>query len=61
VQIAGAIGVAGSGTAYLSLASSPGVGEATDAFAVVTGALALVALLATVMAAGSTRLPRDSS
>ena len=50
--IAGAVGVAASGTAYLSLASD---GAATHAFAVVTAAFAAIAVLAALLAHGATR------
>jgi MFS family permease len=50
--IAGAVGVAASGTAYLSLASH---GAATHAFAVVTAAFAAIAVLAALLAHGATR------
>jgi hypothetical protein len=52
MQIAGAIGVAAFGTAYLNLASD---GAATHAFAVVTAAFAAIALLAALLAHGATR------
>jgi MFS family permease len=52
MQIAGAIGIAAFGTAYLSLASD---GAATHAFAVVTGAFAGIAVLAALLAHGATR------
>jgi MFS family permease len=51
-QIAGAIGLAGSGTAYLSLASG---GSATHAFAIVTAGFAAIAGLAALLAHGATR------
>jgi MFS family permease len=47
MQVAGAVGVAAFGSAYLSMA---GAGDAGHAFAVVTGGFALVALLAAAMA-----------
>jgi MFS family permease len=50
LQIAGAIGVATFGTAYLGLADGHGAAAATDAFALVTAAFAATALLALVMA-----------
>jgi len=50
--IAGAVGVAASGTAYLSLASG---GAATHAFAVVTVAFAGLAVVAALLAHGATR------
>jgi predicted MFS family arabinose efflux permease len=46
MQVAGAVGVAAFGSAYLSMAS----GNASHAFAVVTAGLAFVALLAAAMA-----------
>jgi hypothetical protein len=52
MQIAGALGVAAFGTAYLGLASD---GAITHAFAVVTAAFAALALLAAALAAGATR------
>ena len=48
--IAGAIGIAASGTVYLSLASD---GAATHAFAVVTAAFAAIAVLAALLAHGA--------
>jgi hypothetical protein len=50
--IAGAIGIAAFGTAYLSLAST---GSATHAFAVVTAGFAVIAVLAVLLAHGATR------
>jgi hypothetical protein len=50
--IAGAIGIAAFGTAYLSLAST---GSATHAFAVVTAGFAVIAVLAALLAHGATR------
>jgi hypothetical protein len=52
MQIAGAVGVAAFGSAYLSLASEAG---ATHAFAVVTAAFAAIAALAALLAHGATR------
>jgi predicted MFS family arabinose efflux permease len=52
MQIAGALGVAAFGTAYLSLASD---GAATHAFAVVTAGFAVIAALAALLAHGATR------
>jgi MFS family permease len=46
LQVAGAVGVAAFGTAYLGLLSAPGAAPATDAFAVVTMGFALTALCA---------------
>jgi hypothetical protein len=54
MQIAGALGIAAFGTAYLGLASG---GSATHAFAVVTAAFATVAGLAALLANGATRGP----
>jgi hypothetical protein len=47
MQVAGAVGVAAFGSAYLSMA---GAGDAAHAFAVVTAGFAVVALLAAAMA-----------
>jgi MFS family permease len=52
MQIAGAVGVAAFGSAYLSLASEAG---ATHAFAVVTAAFAAIAAIAALLAHGATR------
>jgi hypothetical protein len=52
--IAGAIAIAGFGTAYLSLASG---GSATHAFAIVTAGFAAIAGLAALLAHGATRRP----
>jgi hypothetical protein len=50
LQVAGALGVAAFGTAYLGLLSGPGAATATHAFAVVTAGLALTALAASGVA-----------
>jgi MFS family permease len=55
LQVAGAIGVATFGTAYLGLVSAPGPASATHAFAVVTAGFALVALVAAAAAYRATR------
>jgi MFS family permease len=52
MQIAGAVGVAAFGSAYLGLASDAG---ATHAFAVVTAAFAAIAVLAALLAHGAIR------
>jgi hypothetical protein len=52
MQIAGALGIAAFGTAYLGLASD---GAANHAFAVVTAAFAAQAALAAALAARATR------
>jgi hypothetical protein len=52
--IAGAIAIAGFGTAYLSLAAG---GSATHAFAIVTAGFAAIAGLAALLAHGATRRP----
>jgi len=49
-QIAGSIGVAAFGTLYLSQDSRPGELSASHAFGMVTGAFALMALVAAVTA-----------
>lgn len=54
MTIAGAVAIAGFGTAYLSLASG---GSATHAFAVVTAGFAAIAGLAALLAHGATRRP----
>ena len=54
MTIAGAIAIAGFGTAYLSLASG---GSATHAFAIVTAGFAAIAGLAALLAHGATRRP----
>jgi hypothetical protein len=46
LQVAGALGVAAFGTAYLGLVSGSGTAPATHAFAVVTAGFALTALAA---------------
>ncbi len=50
LQLAGAIGVAAFGTAYLGLLGGPGAGAPTHAFAIVTAAFAVTALIAGAMA-----------
>jgi hypothetical protein len=52
MQIAGALGIAAFGAAYLSLTAD---GTATHAFAVVTAGFAAVAALASALAHGATR------
>jgi MFS family permease len=51
MQIAGTVGIAAFGTAYISLASD---GTATHAFAVVTAGFAAIAVLAALLAHGAT-------
>ena len=55
MQLAAAVAVAGFGTAYLGLASKPGAAQATDAFAVISLALAVTSLGAAVTAHLATR------
>jgi MFS family permease len=54
LQIGAAIGVAAFGALYLSLTVHAGAGPATHAFAIITAAFAVVALLATATAALTT-------
>jgi MFS family permease len=56
-QIAGVMGVATFGTAYLGLAAQPGPVVATHAFAIVVAACAIAALLATIAVYRSTQAP----
>jgi hypothetical protein len=60
MQIAGAIGLAGFGALYLSQAPSGGADGAGDAFALVTAAFALVALVAGAAAHRATRVGATS-
>jgi MFS family permease len=56
-QIAGVTGIATFGSAYFSLVQRPGPPTAMHAFAVVTGAFAVVALLATIAVYRSSNAP----
>jgi MFS family permease len=58
LQVAGTIGVAALGAAYFSLNSSPGPDSARHAFAVVTAAFAVTALVGASLAYRATRHPR---
>jgi Major Facilitator Superfamily len=55
LQVAGAVGVAAFGTAYLGLIGGPGAGAASHALALVSSAFAITALLAGGMAYRATR------
>jgi mannitol-specific phosphotransferase system IIBC component len=57
LQVAGAIGVATFGTIYLGLVTAPGSASATHAFAVVTAAFAIAAVVAAAMAYRATSSP----
>jgi MFS family permease len=59
LQIAGAVGVATFGTAYLGLIDRPGAAAATDAFGLVTAAFAATSLLAFAMACRATLTGRS--
>jgi MFS family permease len=55
LQVAGAIGVATLGTVYLNLVARGGIGNASRAFAVVTGSCAIIACVAAWTARRATR------
>jgi MFS family permease len=56
-QVAGAIGIAGFGTLYLSQVSDRGAGQSAHAFAIITAAFAGVALIAAATAHKATHVP----
>jgi hypothetical protein len=55
LQVAGAVGVAAFGTAYLALTALPGASQATHAFAILTALFALAALVAGAIAYRASR------
>lgn len=61
LQVAGTIGVAAFGTAYLGLASHPGPATPMEAFGIIAAAFALVALAASAMAHRATAVSRSDS